>query len=288
MKTILVPTDFSKAARKAVDLGATLARQFDATLVLLHVLEGVEEGSFNVEGEALSSTSWEDRIFTLKLLQKSKRQLAQLEELVKGMGVKTISVMRMGSAYHGMETIIAEQKVDLVVMGTRGSSGYAEAMVGSNTEKVVRRAACPVLAVNEKSTASPLKSIVWATSLRQEDLTAPTVLRELINQKGTTVHLVRINTPGWFIPDTLAKPKLEDFAKAMRLKNYTINVFNDFTEEDGIIHFASAIGADLISLSTHGRKGLAHLLNGSIAEDLVNHARRPVLTYVIGKNATKK
>jgi hypothetical protein len=105
---------------------------------------------------------------------------------------------------------------------------------------------------------------------------------------GAVVHLVRINTPGLFLSDVIAREKLTSFANAMKIKNYTINIYNDQDEEDGILRFASGINADLIALATHGRKGLSHLLNGSIAEDVVNHSRRPVMTYVIGKKPGKK
>ncbi len=50
MKTILVPTDFSPEAKNALQLAIGLARQFGSTLIVLHVLESVDEGSFNVEG----------------------------------------------------------------------------------------------------------------------------------------------------------------------------------------------------------------------------------------------
>jgi nucleotide-binding universal stress UspA family protein len=73
---------------------------------------------------------------------------------------------------------------------------------------------------------------------------------------------------------------MEDFAKKLKLKNYTLNIFNDLSEEEGIIYFADSIDADLIAMATHGRTGFAHVLAGSIAEDVVSHAKRPVLTFV--------
>jgi nucleotide-binding universal stress UspA family protein len=73
---------------------------------------------------------------------------------------------------------------------------------------------------------------------------------------------------------------MQDFAKKLQLKNYTINVFNDVSEEEGIIYFADSINADLVAMSTHGRTGFAHVLAGSIAEDVVSQSRRPVLTFV--------
>jgi nucleotide-binding universal stress UspA family protein len=73
---------------------------------------------------------------------------------------------------------------------------------------------------------------------------------------------------------------MQNFANKLNLKDYTLNVFNDRTEEEGILHFASSVNADLIAMATHGRTGFAHVLVGSIAEDVVNHATRPVLTFV--------
>ncbi len=68
------------------------------------------------------------------------------------------------------------------------------------------------------------------------------------------------------------------------MKNYTINVYNDLGEEEGIIYFADSINADLIAMATHGRTGFAHVMAGSIAEDVVGHSKRPVLTFVVKKH----
>lgn len=76
-------------------------------------------------------------------------------------------------------------------------------------------------------------------------------------------------------------PELEKFAKRFMLKNYTLNIFGDFAEEDGIINFSKNVKADMVVMRTHGRKGLAHLGAGSIAEDVVNHIECPIWTFKI-------
>jgi nucleotide-binding universal stress UspA family protein len=91
---------------------------------------------------------------------------------------------------------------------------------------------------------------------------------------------VRINTPGNFQRDAIIRKYMEDFARKLQLKNFTINIFNDLTEEEGIIYFSESVDADLIAMATHGRTGFAHVLAGSIAEDVVSHSKRPVLTFV--------
>ena len=71
------------------------------------------------------------------------------------------------------------------------------------------------------------------------------------------------------------------FIKGMKYPNYTLNIYNDISVEKGILGFARESNAQLIGMSTHGRKGISHFFNGSVSEDLVNHANMPVMTFKI-------
>lgn len=282
MKKILVPTDFSKQANIAVDVASDIARKSGAELILLHVVEGPSESSFNIMGEAgLGNITVEDKLFTLKLIERAKKSLAKAAEDSKLKDIKVRQELRMGTPFHGMKAIIAENKVDLVVMGTSGRSDFQAMVIGSNTEKVVRHAHSPVLTVLKKPASTDFKNIVYATSMSKEEEVFSRIVKRTQQMYDSTIHLVRINTPGNFQRDAVVKKYMEDFAKKLQLKNYTLNVFNDLTEEEGIIYFADSIDADLIAMATHGRTGFAHVLAGSIAEDVVSHSKRPVLTFVI-------
>jgi nucleotide-binding universal stress UspA family protein len=56
---------------------------------------------------------------------------------------------------------------------------------------------------------------------------------------------------------------------------------SDHNVEEGVINFALKVGADIIAIPTHGKKGLSHFLEGSIGEDVANHAKFPVITFKI-------
>lgn len=71
------------------------------------------------------------------------------------------------------------------------------------------------------------------------------------------------------------------FAKDLEYDTLNFEIYNDLKVERGIMNYAKSQNADLIALGTHGRKGLAHFLTGSLSEGLVNHAKRPVLTFKI-------
>ncbi len=280
MKKILVPTDFSKTSVNALEVAVEIAKKSNADITLLHVVEEASSSSFSVTGE-WQKEGWADKLYTVKLLEKSKAQLEKLVLDPRFEQVKVTGELRVGNAFHGMRTIITDNKVDLVVMGTSGRSGAVDSVIGTNTERVVRHAKCPVLSINKKPSKVNFKNIVYATAMHKDEEIFSRMVKKTQALYNSTVHLVRINTPGDFQRDYVVKDYMEKFAKKLGLKNYTVNVFNDITEEDGIIYFAETIDADMIAMATHGRTGFAHVLAGSIAEDVVSHAKRPVLTFVV-------
>lgn len=284
MKKILVPTDFSKPAQIAVEVARDIAKKSNAEVTLLHVIEEATGGSFNVSGQVDLDGSMEEKLFTLALIKKARKQMEALLNSSLVAGIKVKSELRIGTPFHGMRTIITDKKVDLVVMGTAGQTKVEEMIIGTNTEKVVRHAKCPVLTVHKKPAKTEFKNIVYATALSKDEESFAAVVKQMQGlYEDSVVHLVRVNTPGNFQRDVVVRKYMQDFAKKQMLKKYTINIFNDLSEEEGIIYFADSINADLVAMATHGRTGFAHVLAGSIAEDVVSHSKRPVLTYVVKK-----
>lgn len=288
MKTILVPTDFSPTAQSAIRVASNLARKANGKVILLHVVDDIGDGSFNVEGEVAHTDEWQNHAFTVKMIEKARRELALLKNNLESEGVSVGTLLRLGNPFHGMQTIITEQRADIVVMGTHGSSGFEELMIGSNTEKVVRRSSCPVLSVSQIPATSHVRKIVWATSMTDDEKDFAEVVKSFQALEDAHIFLVRINTPAIFKSDVGVRQELNAFAKRYRLQNFSINSFNDYTEEEGIVRFAEDVDADLIALATHGRTGLSHVIKGSIAEDVVNHSARPVLTSVLRPEKKKK
>src|SRR5688572_6729662 len=216
MKKILVPVDFSKSALNAVDVAADIARKGGAQLILLHVIEEIVGTSFNIQGEVgKAGGNWEDKIFTAKLIEKAKKNMAKLIEDPKLEGVRVKPELRLGTPYHGMHAIIVDQKVDLVVMGTAGHSDIEEMIIGSNTEKVVRTSHCPVLTVHSKTPNKDFKNIVYATAMNKEEEVFSRIIRTTQKMYDSTIHMVRINTPGNFQRDAVVKKYMADFAKKL-------------------------------------------------------------------------
>lgn len=278
MKSILVPTDFSECATYALDLACGIARMSGGAVKLLNVVEAPHGTSFNAMGEVVAPDGM-DTAFFIQLVDRIKQRLESITADDRYSDLDITGTVEVGNPYEHISRTIVDHDVDLVVMGTQGASGVEEILVGSNTEKVVRRSKCPVLSVKSPVAADSIKNIVLATNLRDDHNNLIEQLSKLQKLFGATIHLVNINTPSNFETDRYYRKEMQRFVDKHQLQNYTINVYNDDDEEDGIIYFAEDIGADMIALGTHGRTGIGRLLSGSIAEDIVNHAKRPVWTF---------
>ncbi|MCG8474012.1 MAG: universal stress protein [Cytophagales bacterium] len=278
MKKILIPTDFSDQASYALKLACQIASQSKASIILMHIVEDVSLQEAGLQADQISMLPNRDDVYMLKRLEQSRKQLLDLVDQHHTEGVEFLTKINVGNPYRNISKTITEDEVDLIVMGTKGISGIDEVLIGSNTERVVRYSSCPVITVKEPVKLESIKDIVFAASFNTSNDKVVKNLIKLQEMLDAKLHLLRVNTPSNFLVDRDSKEMIKQFAKKNKLENYSINIYNDLDEEDGIRYFANEINADLIAMATHGRTGLMHLIGGSIAEDIVNHAKRPVWT----------
>jgi len=278
MKTILVPYDFSTEANYALNFAADLAKKTKNKLELLHVIELPTPTSFSSYGEAGTMSNETANIFMIELIDKRKKQMKDLEEEFEDAGFTFETKMVFGNPFAGISKEIVEIDADLVVMGSKGSSGLEEVLIGSNTEKVVRNASCPVITIKSEIAPSDIHKIVFASDFNEVPANVVARLKTSIEIIDGELHLVKINTPSMFEHSRTSMEKMEAFIKSFDLKPSSMKIYNAPSEEEGIVDYAEDIQADMIAMATTGRTGFLHLLTGSIAEDVVNSAKRPVWT----------
>ena len=280
MDRILVPIDFSEESFHALDLAYQMARKSNARLILLNVIEHPTGQNFSVLGDSMPG-DFESNVYILQLIKKVKSDLNGIIEDPQYSDIDIRYDIQVGNPYRSIASTIAEHDVELVVMGTKGSSGMDELLIGSNAEKVVRYAKCPVITVKSKVNITDITNIVFASSFTENNDKIIDHLKKLQKVFVGKLHLLKVNTPNNFERDKVSQELMQKFVDHYQVEDYTMNVYNELSEEDGILHFAADNEADMIALTTHGRTGLMHLLSGSIAEDIVNHAKRPVWTLNI-------
>lgn len=278
MKTILVPYDFSKEAGYALEFAKGMAKKTKNKLKLFHVIELPTPQSFSSYGEAGAFSNEGTQIFMIELIEKRKKQMEDFEASMKDSGFTFETKIVFGNPFAGISKEIVEAQADIVIMGSKGSSGLEEVLIGSNTEKVVRHSTCPVITIKGKVEPDAIKKIVFASDFNNVPGDVVKRLKKLVETIGAELHLVKINTPSMFENTRTSMEKINDFISDFNVEATSSSVYNSTSEEDGILEFADDISADMIAMATHGRTGFLHLLSGSIAEDVVNAAKRPVWT----------
>jgi len=277
MKKILVPTDFSIQAEYALEIAAQLAKKHQGEIYLLHMLESplnqIQEVGGGPGGAELPEA--------MALMQIAHNKF---EVLLKAYYLKDIPVhetVNFHQTFEGIKDTCKEHEIDLIVMGSHGASGFKEMFIGSNTEKVVRTSDIPVLVIKNKHSNFTVDNFVFASDFKNDNKETYKQAIDLARVFNSKMHLLFVNTANRFITTPKAEDLILKFIEGFDYSNYDINIFNDESVEKGILNFSHSIDADLIGVSTHGRQGIAHFFNGSISEDLVNHANRPVITFKI-------
>ena len=278
MKRILVPTDFSDQAENALKVAAQIANKYGSEIYLLHMLE---LPMHTVDAVSTSSTDViPEAVFFMKAAHERFEDLISRDYL-QGINVIETVNSNYNKAYEGIIAGSKENNVDMIIMGSDGSTGLEEFLVGSNTEKVVRNSNVPVLVIKHEHEVFRVDDFVYATAFEAEDLPALEKASEFAKTIKSKLHLLFVNTASQFKTTHEVEHMMENYLKKAKVENYTLNIYNDTSRENGILNFSRTIDAGLIGISTHGRKGLSHFLNGSLSEDLVNHAQRPVITFKI-------
>jgi nucleotide-binding universal stress UspA family protein len=141
IQTILFPTDFSNGARAAMDHAVSLAKDYQARLILLYVIQDISIAEWYIPSTLSVTDLVED-------MQKSAWKEMEKWSAEVSAGVKEVEKMVVrGVPFVEIIGTAKEKNADLIVIGTHGRTGIDHMLFGSTAEKVVRKAPCPVLTV---------------------------------------------------------------------------------------------------------------------------------------------
>lgn len=288
MKRIIVPTDFSEQATYALDFACDIARKDedkDVEVTLVHVVEIPKKSASFLGGSAidteatLSEEESMERLFILKLIERRKNQFQELLADPKYSDVNINDRLLRGTPYEEIGQTITEVQADMIIMGTTGADTWEEGLIGSTAEKVVRFATCPVFTTREPVNINKIKKVVLASDFKDDlgeykDL--PAKVQKIF---GATLHLVYVNTLNHFLNDREIHSRMDEYIAQNKLSGVHKHVYNHKDAVDGILWFAEDYKMDLILMTTAGeRSGLFKLFDHSKAEEVVNHAKIPVVT----------
>lgn len=290
---ILCPVDFSGHSRLALDYATALARWYEAEVVALHAyavaMVPASIGAFPAATSVGMPLTREELAKDLDVFVRP----------VQAANVRTRTMVTTGNPARSILDTAEQVAAQLIVMGTHGASGFERLMLGSVTEKVLRKAGCPVLVVPRRADAPSGAPIVFRRILCAVDFSpcsrkAVSYALSLAEEAGgalTLVHVVEgfdeepLATAHFNVPEY--RRHLEDNA-AERLENLVPSETRSWCEcrtlvRNGkahreILDAAHTTDADLIVLGVRGRNAVDLALFGSTANQVVRGADCPVLT----------
>jgi len=288
IKTILVPTDFSEHADKAVETAGILAKPLGAQIHLLHVIH-VPVQAVTPEMAVLPVAFWQD------LRKYAERKTSEVQKKVESQGVRCTTEIVEDVPGFAITAAAKRANADLIVMGSRGLTGLKHAVLGSVAERTVRTSPCPVLTVKEEGGAAlRLRTILVPMDFSASAHRALELAKELAKSAGPA-HLILLHA--YYVPVELEQyliqrgdPVLERLSASVTkdlekilTDLQTAGISSEYITNHGaperlIVELAKSKHVDLIAMGTHGRRGLSHLLLGSVAERVVRTAECPVLT----------
>ncbi|WP_411768011.1 universal stress protein [Winogradskyella sp. A3E31] len=274
MKRIILPVDFSKHSEYSLEVAAALAKKHNSELIVMHMLE-LSESIFT----ATNSDKSEETAFMFMLANKKFNAFLD-KPFLEGISVKPM--IKHHKVLKEVDEVAKDINADLIIMGSRGENVDFSFFTGSNTEKIIRYSDTPVLVVKSRLENVNFKSIVLALNFETESIAATKKAVKLLSELGSDIHLLHVNLPGTgFLRTPARKEKVNTFLKSADLEHLKDKVvyISDYSVEDGVLSHAEGIDASAIAMVTHGRTGLSHFFEGSISEDLVSSAERPVFTF---------
>jgi len=284
LSRVVVGTDFSADAALALHCAAEIALSHGAKLTLVHALDPAVA--------ALGAP-------VQALIDDAGAALEQEAASLRRQNVQAQSQMRLARPWWAITEAAREVHADLVVVGSRGRGALARAALGSTADRVVRACPAPVLVIPSGYGESPSawRLAVVGMDFSEESTRAMSAAIRLL--QGTRVqapevvlfHTVALtfefcgpDSPlllpeHWDKAEGVARQKLEELAAAAQVGRVHIRpaTFRGYPS-DGILHEAQRGNADLIAVGTHGGGAINRLLLGSVAERVLHHAGRPVLT----------
>jgi len=275
MKNILVPTDFSECAHHAAEVAVQVAKSANAVIHLLHVVD-IPLTSYDA-----GMHTYENIPETMFLMKHAKESMEKLKSEAMFEEVEVTTMVEFDLTYSRITNEAKNKNADLIIMGSHGASGFQELMIGSNAERVVRFAESPVLTIKKQHANFDVQNIVLASDFKEDSVPFFNHFSAFIGLFDAHIHLLKVNTALNFETTPESRRLMESFLMNHDVKNTSTHIYNDESEEDGVLNFSEEVDANLIAIGTHGRTGIAHLVNGSLAESVINHADRPVLSIKI-------
>lgn len=187
LRNILYATDFSKHSNAALPYALSIARKYESTLFVVHVI------SLSPFPHSSPTLAWQ--AMSDQAVREAKTAIRSLEPLLKGIPHEVL--IRKGDVWSEICTVVGEKAIDLAIVGTHGRAGVSKVLMGSVAEKIFRHAPCPVLTLGPNVCGEPeaivdLHTVLCPTDFSSESLAAIPYAISLAQENQARLYLLHV------------------------------------------------------------------------------------------------
>lgn len=268
MKTILVAIDFSKNAEHALEYALLFAEKLDASIYLVWVDNTISDET------VIDTIKGELRIEKKTYLEQLAKQYS--EKLSNG---KIEVMLRKGKVYQEIAKAAKKVNADMIFTGTHGVSGYEQHWIGSNTNRIVAQAPCPVMTIRSGyEFKSSLNKILVPLDSSLETKQKLPFICDLALEFDATIYLLEVyNTPSSIIRKRIDKFGFEaEKCLVDRGANFIFEKIEVKNVAASIIDYSIENEIDLIAIMTD--QGTTNKFLGPYAQQLINNSNIPIVS----------
>ncbi|MES2519952.1 MAG: universal stress protein [Bacteroidota bacterium] len=274
MKTILFPTDFSKNAVHASEYAGILIKQFDANIVLLNVhwIPMVPENAmaYNAQeaiGDSKKEAEKDLAKFTEKFVEKTQINPERISQRVE-YGFPSDTIVEVAN----------EIKADFIVMGTKGASDILDKWLGTNAQKVMKAAECPVWIIPADAVINRPRKIMYAADFKEDEILATQRFLDIVKPLDALCKVIHINDffeqNGSNITETVS-----DLRGEFKEENLLVRNIKRADIIEGLESYIDTFKPDTLALAVHEKSFFEKIFDTSVTKHFVQEAKLPILTF---------
>jgi nucleotide-binding universal stress UspA family protein len=273
MKKILVPLDFSETSDNAFVYALEMAKLLKAELVLLHTFD------LPVVDSQAAPFSYATIYDTIELsnFDHFKEKLPHLRAIASERNLEHIAMSHLlmdGDLLFNIKKVVAEEGVNMVVMGTNGADGWLDTFIGTNTGSVITQVEVPVLSIPAEAHFDKIETIAFTTRFRPKDIEALNKVLTYAKKFQAKVKCLYVKTADSDVTDETIKRWQSHFDDE---ENIAFFIIPDEDVKATIEDFLTNQSIDLLAMLTYKRNFFVELFTSSTTQQLSYQLKTPIL-----------
>jgi len=273
MKKILLPVDFSETSDNAFIYALELAKVFKAELLLLHTfdLPIIDSQAMPINYATIYET------IELTNFDHFREKMPKLHSMAEERNLDHIlmrHILMDGELVYNIKKVVEDEKIDFVVMGTKGATGWLDSFLGTNTSSVISDVSVPVLSVPLDAKYRKIETIAFTTRYRKKDIEALVKVLVIAKKLHAKVKCLHVQTSDSDVTEDTIKRWKSHFDEEENLKFYIIPSDNVIeTVEDFLVDQ----DIDMLAMLTYKRNFFVELFTNTTTQKLSYHLKTPIL-----------